>query len=595
MCGIAGHFAYDVAAPPVDTAALIRVRDQMAARGPDAEGLWLGPSRRVGLAHRRLSIIDPSDGGAQPMVFADGRLAITFNGEIYNYRQLRSTLEAMGRTFRTASDTEVVLQLYDHRGPDMVEELRGMFALAIWDEKRQGLLLARDGFGIKPLYYADTGGVLRFASQVKALLSDGVVDTAPSAAGRAGFFVWGSVPEPWTLFEHIRCLPAGTTMWTSRGGTHPPKCWFDVGAELARAGESPEEFTPEALRDAVHDTVRHHLVADVPVGAFLSAGLDSATLVAHAAELVPGALRSVTIAFDAFAGTSFDEAETASEVAARYDTAHRTVRLGSEEFHEEYDRLRRAMDQPSIDGVNTYFVSRAAARSGLKVAISGVGGDELFGGYDSFSSIPRAVRLLAPLRELHRIRRATRLLSAPLARLLSVPKYASLLEYGTSFAGAWLLRRALFMPWELPLVMDPEQARQGWDVLEAEHYSRRHRLEGLSTPHAIVCALEMTGYLRNQLLRDCDWAGMAHSLEVRTPLVDTFFFRRLAPMLCAAVPPGKTNLASTPTMPLTDSVLRREKTGFAVPLHQWFPKRGPNSASRSVRDWALRIVDDCYA
>ena len=594
MCGIAGHFAWDPAAPPVDRDALVRARDHMAPRGPDGKGLWMDAGRRIGLAHRRLSIIDPSEAGAQPMVLGAGRLVIAFNGEIYNYRQLRAGLEAAGRRFRTASDTEVLLQLYDRRGRDMVEELRGMFALAVWDAERRGLLLARDGFGIKPLYYADADGALRFASQVKALLAAGGVDTAPSAAGRAGFFVWGAVPEPWTLFEQIRCLPAGNTLWADGRGVRPPACWFDLGAELARAAEAPAPCTPEALRDAVRDTVRHHLVADVPVGAFLSAGLDSATLVAHAADLAPGALRSVTVAFDAFAGTRFDEAQAAGEVAARYNTAHRTERLASGELRDEYDRLRRAMDQPSIDGVNMYFASRAAARGGLKAALSGVGGDELFGGYDSFALIPRAVRLLSPLRPLRRARRAARRLSAPLARLLSAPKYASLLEYGTGYADAWLLRRALFMPWELPSVMDPDEAREGWGALEADH-RRRLGLEGLSTPRARVCALEMTGYLRNQLLRDGDWAGMAHSLEVRTPLVDTFFFRRVAPMLCAQAPPGKLDLAVTPAAPLPDGVLRRPKTGFAVPFHEWFPGGGRNGPLRGVRGWARRIADDCYA
>ena len=595
MCGIAGQFSYDPAAPPIDAACLLRMRDQMVSRGPDGKGLWIGEEHRIGLAHRRLSIIDPTEGGAQPMVLGGGRLAIAFNGEIYNYRQLRASLEASGQQFRTESDTEVVLQLYQRRGPEMVGELRGMFAIAIWDAERRGLLLARDGFGIKPLYYADVQGSLRFASQVKALLADGGIDTAPSAPGRAGFFVWGSVPEPWTLFKHVHCLPAGSTMWIDSNGPQPPICWFDIGTELAHAKESPEEFTPEALRDAVHDTVRHHLVADVPVGAFLSAGLDSATLVAHASELVPDAVRSVTLVFDSYAGTEFDEGQCASDVADSYGTAHRTERLGNREFRDEFDRLRRAMDQPSIDGVNTYFVSRAAAWNGLKVAISGVGGDELFGGYDSFTTVPRTVRFMSPLRRLHRARRNIRRLSAPLARLLSIPKYASLLEYGTSFADAWLLRRALFMPWELPLVMDPEQAREGWGVLEEEHHRRQSQLENLGTARAIVCALEVTGYLRNQLLRDSDWAGMAHSLEVRTPLVDTFFFRRVAPMLCAAKPPGKIDLANTPVQPLPDSVLRRRKTGFTVPMDEWLPIEGRAKSSHAMRSWARLLVDECYA
>ena len=596
MCGIAGHFAYGAAAP-VDANALVRMRDHMAPRGRDGKGVWLDPAHRIGLAHRRLAIIDPSAGGAQPMVLGGGRLAITFNGEIYNFRHLRAALEAAGRRFRTASDTEVVLHLYDRHGSDMVEHLRGMFALAIWDGDRRGLLLARDGFGIKPLYYSDAGGTLRFASQVKALLAGGGVDTAPSSAGRAGFFVWGSVPEPWTFFERIRCLPAGSTMWVDGHGVRPPARWFDVHAELARAAETPADLTREELREAVRDTVRHHLVADVPVGAFLSAGLDSGTLVAHAAELAgpaSGALRSVTMVFDAFEGTRFDEAGKARQVAERYGTAHRTERLARRDFRDAYEGLRGAMDQPSIDGVNTYFLSRAAARTGLKVALSGVGGDELFGGYDSFSIVPRVARLLSPFSGLPGFGRAVRRLSAPVARALGSSKYASLIEYGAGYADAYLLRRALFMPWELPSVMDPDMAREGWREVDAERRARP-RLDDLKTPRAKVCALETIGYLRNQLLRDSDWAGMAHGLEIRTPLVDTVFFRRIAPLLAADPPPGKRDLASTPATPLPRAVLQRRKTGFAVPMRQWLSSRGQSESTRGMRGWARRIAGDCYA
>ena len=586
MCGIAGQFAYGDGSPPVDLNALIRTRDHMASRGPDGRGVWLDAERRIGLAHRRLSIIDPSEDAGQPMDLDDGRVVVAFNGEVYNFRELRRALEAGGRRFRTESDTEVLLHLYDRDGPAMVERLRGMFALAIWDAGRRGLLLARDGFGIKPLYYANAGGTLRFASQVKALLAGGGLDTAPSSAGRAGFFVWGSVPEPWTLFEHIRCLPAGSTMWVDGQGARTPACYFDVAAELARAEATPAAGSAEALREAVADTVRHHLVADVPVGAFLSAGVDSATVVAHAAELASGALRSVTLVFEAFEGTDFDEARGASEVAARYRMSHRVERLGRAESPDEYDRLRRAMDQPSIDGINTWFVSRAAARTGLKAALSGVGGDEVFGGYSSFWDIPRIVALLSPFPGLRRVGRAVRRLSAPLAGALASPKYSSLLEYGTSYADAYLLRRAVFLPWELPSVMDPNMAREGWLELQSAS-TLRARIDGLRTARAKVCALEMTGYLRNQLLRDGDWAGMAHSLEIRMPLVDTFFFRRIAPMLVSASPPGKTDLAATPDRPLPDGVTKRPKTGFAVPVEDCFPE-GP-------RGWARRIAESCYA
>ena len=550
--------------------------------------------RRVGLAHRRLSIIDPSAGAAQPMVFDGGRLVTTFNGEIYNFRDLRRELEAAGRCFRTASDTEVLLHLYDREGPGMVGRLRGMFAFAVWDAARRGVFLARDGFGIKPLYYADTGGVLRFASQVKALLAGGGIDTAPCAAGRAGFFVWGYAPEPWTFFEHIRCLPAGCTLWVDGAGARPPARHFDVAAELARAAEAPPAGAAPALRDAVQDTVRRHLVADVPVGAFLSAGRDSATVVAHAAECLTDPLQTVTLVFDEFAGGRHDEGPHARQIVARYATRHRARRVTEQDFLDARDRLRRAMDQPSIDGVNTWFVSRAAAETGLKVALSGVGGDELFGGYRSFSDIPRAVGLLGPLRRLRRVGVFARRLCAPVVGAVASPKYASLIEYGTSWADAYLLSRALFMPWELPSVMDPDMAREGWRAVDAERRARPRR-DRLKTPRAKVCALELVWYLRNQLLRDSDWAGMAHGLAIRTPLVDTCFFRRIAPLLVAAVPPGKRDFAATPAVPLPRGVLERRKTGFAVPMHAWRLRPGEPAWTRGMRGWARSIVADCYA
>ena len=369
-------------------------------------------------------------------------------------------------------------------------------------------------------------------------------------------------------------------------------------AELARAAEAPAACAREALCDAVADTVRHHLVADVPVGVFLSAGLDSATIAAHAAGQRGGALQSVTLVFDAFEGGRYDEARDAARVAARYNTAHRTERLTQADFQNEYARLRRAMDQPSIDGVNTYFVSRAAARIGLKAALSGVGGDELFGGYSSFRDIPLVVGVLGPLAGSRRLGRLVRRLSAPLAGALTSPKYASLLEYGASYTDAYLLRRALFMPWELPSVMDPALAREGWLAVDAER--RRFGADSLPTARSRVCALETVWYLRNQLLRDSDWAGMAHSVEIRTPWVDTSFFRRIAPLLVSTSPPRKRDVAATVAPPLPDGVLRRRKTGFAAPVREWSLAAGTSvrrdvREARGLRGWARRIVDDCYA
>ncbi len=592
MCGVAGIYAYGADAPPVDERELLAVRDAMVARGPDDAGLWVSEDKRIGLAHRRLSIIDLSAAGAQPMMHGAGALRISFNGEIYNYQALRDELKAEGRQFRSHSDTEVLLHLYERDGPEMVQRLRGMYAFAIWDEAKRGLFLARDPFGIKPLYYADDGATMRVASQVKALLAGGAVDRAEEPPGHVGFFLWGYVPEPYTLFRRVRALPAGATLWIDDNGAHAPERFFDVTEEFARAGERPLDPSDDRFRDALADSMRHHLVADVPVGVFLSSGLDSSTILGLAAEQAAEPLRTVTLAFDEYKGTAMDEAPLAEETAKAYGAQHQTRSVRRANFAAAHDALVRAMDQPSIDGVNTYFVSKVTAETGLKVALSGLGGDELFGGYPSFGQIPRLVGALGPLRPWRGLGRGFRIVAAPVLRHFTSPKYAGLFEYGTSYGDAYLLRRGLFMPWELPEVLDGEMARDGWRALDT-----LARLDaGVNRPRsgrAKVSALEIGWYMKNQLLRDADWAGMAHSLEIRVPLVDIALFRALAPMLCAAHPPAKRDMALTPRRPLPRAVLDRPKTGFAVPVREWL--HGGGGGERGLRGWAREIYRLCYA
>src|SRR5215831_16226053 len=375
MCGLAAIFNYTGKGQPLDKAELSRIRDAMVKRGPDGAGEWISEDRRVGLAHRRLAIIDLTDAGAQPMATPDGAVRIVFNGEIYNYLELRQRLEAKGYEFRSHSDTEVLLYLYQEYGADMVELLRGMYAFAIHDSGKRGLLLARDPYGIKPLYYADDGATIRVASQVKALLKSTVIDTRPDPAGHVGYFLWGHVPEPYTLYRGIRALPAGITLWVDTTGDKRVKQHFSITKELAKASEmelklSREEMH-ELLRAALFDTVRHHLIADVGVGVFLSAGIDSGTLTGLAKELVDTDLRTITLGFKEFEGSLHDEVPLAEQVSKHYGTHHQSAWVRQQDFQKERDAILHAMDQPSIDGVNTYFVSKVAAEVGLKVAISG--------------------------------------------------------------------------------------------------------------------------------------------------------------------------------------------------------------------------------
>jgi asparagine synthase (glutamine-hydrolysing) len=591
MCGIAGLFAYDHAAAPVDRGELRIVRDHMAVRGPDGRGEWFSRDDRVGLGHRRLSIIDLSDRAAQPMASADGQLVITFNGEIYNFRQLKQELEAKGRIFRTESDTEVLLHLYADKGAAMLNELRGMYAIAIWDAREQTLFLARDPFGIKPLYYADDGKNLRFASQVKALLAGGRVDARPEPAGHAGFFLWGSVPEPWTLYKGIRSLPAGHFMRVNGHRVAVPQAFCRVEEVLRDAASQPAKGTEaqalDAIAHALRDSVAAHQVADVPVGVFLSAGLDSTMITAAMCE---GDARphSLTLGFAEFTGTLNDEAPMAERVAALLGTRHATVLVRREDFEEDREKLLAAMDQPSIDGVNTWFVARAAAAQGIKVALSGLGGDELFGSYPSFKDLPRITRLMKPMAVVPDLGRRLRTFVAPLLQHLTSPKYAGLVEYGATLGGAYLLRRSLYMPWELPQVMDAGLAQEGLAKLDT-----LLRLDEAAAGHAsermAISALEMSWYMRHQLLRDTDWASMAQSLEVRVPLLDLPLLRAAAPWLAAYPHLAKQRVAGALARRLPPELLHKPKTGFTVPVREWLLSRRPAGQERGLRGWARFI------
>jgi asparagine synthase (glutamine-hydrolysing) len=594
MCGLVAMFSYSPSAPPINETELLRTREAMFKRGPDGYGLWISNDQRVGLAHRRLAIIDLSESGAQPMATSNGKLRIVFNGEIYNYRELRTNLEQKGHRFHSQSDTEVLLHLYQEHDRDMVQYLRGMYAFAIWDEENGGIFLARDPFGVKPLYYTDNGKTIHAASQVKALLNIENIDTTPEPAAYVGFYLWGYVPEPYTLYRGIRCLPAGSTLWVDASGHKETKQVFNLTSELAKAEQTTltisREDMQERLSKALMETVDHHLVADVPVGLFLSAGLDSATLMALARQVSKTALHTITLGFKEFQGTPNDEGHLAERLARQYRTFHQTSWVQSDDFENDRERLLDAMDQPSIDGVNTYFISKAAAKPGLKVAISGLGGDELFGGYPSFHQIPGIVRAMAPFQSVPYLGRGFCYLSAPILKTFTSSKFAGLLEYGGTYGGAYLLRRGMFMPWELPNLLDGDLVREGWQELQT--LSRLEKTcQGINNPHLQITSLEATWYMRNQLLRDADWASMAHSLEVRVPLVDQELYKAVTPLLNSSCPPTKLDMAMVPQHPLPEEILHRKKTGFSIPVRDWLLRsKEPWSRSRGLRGWALTIA-----
>jgi len=534
MCGIAG-IRHHRRAAPVDEAELIALRDAQAHRGPDDAGAWFSPDRRMALGHRRLSIIDLSSAGHQPMGTADGSLQIVFNGEIYNFRALRSELEERGFVFRSQSDTEVLLHGYRAWGVEMFDKLRGMFALALWDEEARELVLARDPLGIK-----------------------------------ARYLVWGSIPAPRTLHSNIRALPAGHFARVRPGGMDAPVAYYHLEDAFGTSRAMSSTEGRAALLDALQDTARAHLESDVPVGAFLSGGVDSAALVAlltqHDANM-----RTVTLSVDV---ASLDEAALARQAAELYGSDHREVPIHVEAIRGRMPDAIRALDQPSVDGVNTYFVAEAAVAAGLKVAVSGVGGDELFGGYTTFQRIPRILEL----------RRRFRGWPAPAVNGLAglfdrfpagpvTTRVSKTLRYATDAAGAYFAERSVLSEAEVRRLLAPEVA----EAVDGAVDELRARVDLASMPHEErVSALEMAQYMQMQLLRDTDAVSMRHSLEVRTPLVD----RELLARACGVPPdirrsgPAKRLLREAAEPPVPEALWNRPKQGFTLPFDHWLKSGG---------------------
>ena len=568
MCGIDGIIVHGEGAP-VSLESLQVMGDAQRHRGPDDAGIWIAPDGRTGLGHRRLSIVDLSASGHQPMKTRDGRFQIVFNGEIYNSRELRKQLETAGYVFESTSDTETLLHGYREWGTGLLDRVRGMFAFALYDDETRETFLARDALGIKPLYYADDGARLVFASEVQAIRRV-IDDQGVDPEGVASFLSWGSIAPPRTLYRAIRALPPACFLTVKPGQVTAPVVYYRLEDEFGSPDKMDEQEATEALRVALVDSVRHHMIADVPVGSFLSGGVDSSSLVGLMAEIHDAPLRTITLSMDA---AELDEASLAQQAADLYGTDHYVIPATLEAARDRIPDALRSLDQPSIDGINTFLVSEATVAAGLKVAVSGVGGDELFGGYGTFQSIPaieglhrrmgslpggrQALRIAANL--IHRVPRST--LQARSVRVLG---------YGADTAGAYFANRGLFAPREVRRLLSPDFA----DAINAcdprDELNERVR-PGELPEEERISALELRQYMQCQLLRDTDATSMRHSLEVRVPLVDRELLRAAArvPAALRHKGPAKYQLRNSARPPIPDALWARKKQGFTLPFERW--------------------------
>lgn len=573
MCGIAGVIGSTGPSALADTDHMLRA---LAHRGPDQDGTWQADaSRGATFGHRRLSILDLSEAGRQPMIHAASGVAIVFNGECYNFQALRAELEPLGHRFVSTSDTEIVLAAYVQWGEAFLGRLRGMFALAIWDPRSQTALLARDRLGIKPLYFTTQGGRLLFASELRGLLAVPGTRRRLDPRGLESFLWNGFVAGPMTLVQDIELLDPATMLRVSPSGEilARQRFWQLPQPAPARDGEA----AVAALERELDRTVQMHLLADVPLGIFLSGGVDSSVMAAVAQR---NSARPVVTFNVRFEEDGYDESRYAREVAGRLGTDHRELLLSQQHFADHLDDAIECLDQPTFDALNTYFVSRAVREAGLTVALAGTGGDELFGGYASFIDLPRARPAAALLGRLPaRVQRgigglAARVLMGPGSEVPAQTRWGKLADLlGTrgDRTAMYQVSYAIFS-----LEMQRALALSGQQQLDHGMHPERagelRRLVARQDDLSAVSTLELANFIGERLLRDTDCASMAVSLEVRVPLLDHVLIETLG-----QVEPGrrfrplrrKELLKQMVRDQLPASVFERPKAGFELPLGKW--------------------------
>jgi asparagine synthase (glutamine-hydrolysing) len=588
MCGICGVIG--IQRPELAEEITRRMMGALWHRGPDEDGLLVAPSAALGM--RRLSIID-LPGGHQPVFNEAHNVAVVFNGEIYNFAQLRKTLEGRGHAFRTQSDTEVIVHAYEEWGERCLRELRGMFAIAIWDARSSGtsgeaarhaqIFLARDRLGIKPLYYAVAGGALLFSSEVRSLLASGRLQPRVSPDSLQAFLTFGSVVEPSTLVEGVFSIPPGHCLAFSADApptTPSPKpYWVYSDAVLQEEGPKPKtlEEAAKLLRPLLEETVRDHMIADVPLGIFLSSGLDSTSLVALGSRFQSD-LHTFTVVFPE---QRYSEAKISRETAKRFNTRHQEILLSPDTLVAQLEDAVNSLDQPTMDGLNTYFVSRAARQAGLKVALSGLGSDEIFGGYSTFVSTPRAAfvarlgRWIPPP-----FRSLTAGVAVRIAAGDAVRKAAAAWRSPRDFPHAYYFTRLLFTPSRIRRLLAPYFESNEYS--DAHEYPWRARMRetarqaGKLDSFTSVSCFELQSYMVNTLLRDTDSASMASSLEVRVPFLDhrlVEFVGRLPKNAKFTADVPKSLLVEALSDLLPDEVVGQSKRTFTLPWDVWL--RGP--------------------
>ncbi len=562
MCGINGIFNFTQNIHP--TSVIQKMNGALAHRAPDAEGVF--SDHHVHLGHRRLSIIDPTDQSDQPFSSADGRYTIIFNGEIYNFKEIKASLTDYA--FKTDGDTEVALAAYIKYGEKALRLFNGMFAFAIWDNQSKKLFIARDRLGIKPLYYVLDNNELIFSSSLKSILATNLVARKLSADGVVDYLRYQTVHAPYTLIEGVFMLLPGQTLTTNTESAPVFNTYWKLTKDYEVASNSKTEVRQE-VRNKLSKSVERRLVADVPFGAFLSGGIDSSIIVALMAERHKQKIDTFSVTFKE---EEFSEAVYAKEIADRYKTNHHEIELSVSAFKDLIPEGLKFMDHPSGDGLNTYVVSKKTRESGIKMALSGLGGDELFGGYSIFNQVPELqgkkwlnsfpVYLRKPLGQLNHLRKGT-VESAKIKELLKLPTFD--LEY------VYQYYRQVFLDEHITQLVNLKALPEN-RVLRSVYEQVGFNKEGWGLPAlSRISVADMSTYMQNTLLRDADQMSMANGLEVRVPFLDhelVSYVLGIRDEIKNPETPKKILVESFSDM-IPESIYNRKKMGFVLPYELW--------------------------
>ena len=584
MCGISGIINFQSSSKD-DELSIEKMNKRLLSRGPDANSIWSSEDKMTFLGHTRLSIIDPFESSNQPLFDYQNNIIITYNGELYNYWELRKELISLGYNFNTNSDTEVIIKLYIHYKEEMFNKMLGMFAFCINDISNKKFLLARDHYGIKPLYYFYDRNKFIFSSQVKSIIENNYIKKEIDPLAVCSFLINGSVKEPSTMYKNVKALDAGNYLIIDDGNLQNYS-FYNLADHILEVQNTRNEAISEItlFEESLNNTMKRHITSDVPIALYLSSGVDSTSLLNALNQVSNDKINTITLGFDDYKNTKYDEISQAAQISKNFNTKSFFHYEDSKKFKDLKTNILKNMDQPSIDGINTYLISRYANSLGYKVAISGIGGDELFSGYPTFYDVPRMKKIYENTQYLHRFSNILKGSTRKIFDVFNAKKMAYFYDFSYSYIGAYTLRRALFMPDELYNFLPQSFVKNGLEEFNQTLIDEEN-LISIKDNISKITYLEFNNYLRNQLLKDADWAGMANSVEIRVPFIDKEFIDSVI-KLSIHNRKEKKILKATVQAPLKEILSGTSKKGFMIPVSNWI-----NSKKNSYHDWAMEIIN----